>query len=92
MFILAHERDICNCINKNRVLICYATSNYDKSVQSLNFLVKEAKKDYPHLTDADMTITTLDFSIRHKGELGIMFYIPKDKFESLVKSGKVGIA
>lgn len=73
--------------------IHYAFNCYAESVHHILQLRDEVLKDYPNLTDKDMTVWKISRteSIRHAGYTTLFVQIPIDDYLKLIREHKIGI-
>ena len=63
------EYTYCNCI-------VMAQNHYRHDIAFLNALAKEAKRDFPHLTDEDLVVFKVTKSRYNEGFWGVIFSLP----------------
>lgn len=92
LFFMSEEelREACSW---GTVGIHYAFNCYDESVHHILQLRDEVLKDYPNLTDKDMTVwkITRQESIRHAGYTTLFVQIPINEYLHLRKEHKITI-
>lgn len=92
MFFASYEelRELCSW---GTVGIHYAFNCFDESVHHILKLKDEVLKDYPNLTDKDMTVWKISCkeSVRHVGYTTLFVHIPINDYLKLRREHKIVI-